>query len=329
MADTDEQLRAKVDQAMIYAPSKWRSQVGRIATAYAKAYQTQTVVLASIERRKRLEAEFATWLISLILPSLVGGFLGAIVAGKGKQAIDAITDQASKFRWSVAFDTTKTIVSDLAKAEVRVAYQSLFETSGWRPSSISPVEFMSQAQTGIDDFVTAAADALNNSKIGRTTYTYRDILTSLYYGPFIREAPEIQDLWTVDELAPMLEVFLWVDWANHRDTEYWLKRISDVTESHPRGSNLDKEHLQFELDAKELKDLNPILERFDRCGVQREYVTQGMPDQRGYRFLNILWVRQLGVHYRGSLLGDLLERRTHPGHIPVPVSRRPRSYRVM
>jgi hypothetical protein len=328
MADTDEQLRAKLDQGMIYAPSKWASHALRVADAYAKAYATQAKVLKDIEAKKRAEAELASFMISLILPSVVGGFLGAIIAGKSKQAIDLISDQASKFRWGVAADVAKTVASDMAKAEVRLTYEYLHRSSGWEPSSISPTEFLTHVQGSIAEFVTAAADAMNNAKTGRSKYNYRDVVSALYYGPFIREAPEIQDLWEVSDLAPVLEVFLWVEWANHRDTKWWLDRIMRVTEKHD-VSPTSPEGMATLVAAAELKDLNPILERFDRCRVPRQFITQGMPDLNGYRFLNILWVRHLAPRYKGTLLGDLLDRLADNNNRNISVSRRPKSYPLM
>ena len=163
---------------------------------------------------------------------------------------------------------------------------------------------------------------MNESRVGRSDYSYRDVLVGLYYNPFIREAPESDDLWDVDELAGDLEVFLWVDWSKQRDTNYWLERINLVTESNVATPAVIAA-------AEELKTLNPVLERFDRCGVRREFITQGMTALGGYRFLNILWVRQLGRRYQGTLLGDLLERQAEGSNVPVPISRRPRSYPVM
>jgi hypothetical protein len=338
MADTNDQLRAKVNEAMIYAPSKWRSHVGRVVTAYTRAYETQEAVLKQIEARKRAETEFGTYLMSLVLPSVVGGFVGAMLAGQSKGMTDWLAEQARKFSWdtqaaktmgTVALDTYKTVVADSLKANVRLGYQSLFASSGWRPSSMSPTEFMSRATGGIDEFVTAAADAMNESRVGRGRHKYRDVLTGLYYSPFIQDAPESGDLWDVAELAPVMEVFLWVDWANHRDTAYWLRRISNVTEPHSGGSWMERRQLQLLMDAKELKELNPILERFDACRVNRDYITQGMPALNGYRFLDLLWVRRLAPRYRQTLLGDLLERLALQSRVPVPIFRRPKSYRLM
>ncbi len=64
-----------------------------------------------------------------------------------------------------------------------------------------------------------------------TAQKYRDQMFVLYNSPFIWNAPEEKDLdkWRKDLWRP-LEVFLWADWANHRDANYWIKRILAVTD---------------------------------------------------------------------------------------------------
>jgi hypothetical protein len=355
MAETDEQLRAKLDQAMIYAPSKWGAYVNRVAQAYAAAYQNQAAVLNQINAQKQAEAAFASFVVSVILPSLVGGFIGAIISGKGKQAIDALTSQSAKFKWGMAVDMTKTVASDMAKAEVRTEYQHIVDSSAWKPTSISPDAFQSAVQSSILEFMTAAADALNDSRKGRSKAKYRDVVSGLYYGTFVREAPETKDLWTVNELSPVLEIFLWVDWANHRDTKWWLERITRVTDGSSilgsldpddspieqlrKAKNVVADDLAFNRSASDVIALNPILERLVACKVNRDYITQGIanrssiapgiPALDGYRFLNILWVRHIAPHYTGTLLGELLQRLADKSKVPVPIYRRPRSYRLM
>ena len=119
-----------------------------------------------------------------------------------------------------------------------------------------------------------------------------------------------------------LEVFLWVDWAKRRDQAYWLERITHVTEPNTASPG------ELLLHAAELKRLDPILERLAGCGVKREFITQRMTAVDGSPFLNVLWIRQLGRHYRGTLLGDLLERQA--GDVDaLPFSHRPSSRPVM
>jgi hypothetical protein len=321
---SDRELRANVDQGLIVAPDKWRAHLLHIANAYEKAYNNHSTVLHGIEQQQRAEAELATFMASLILPSLLGGFVGGLISGKAKPALDAITDQASKFRWSVAVDVAKTVASDMAKAEVRIVYQKLIETSGWRPTSISPLAFLIKEESSVAEFMTAIGDAMNNSRMGRGAVSYRDVLTGIYWSPFIRQAPETEDLLDVDLLARALEVFLWVDWAKHRDVDYWRTRISTVLG--PRDSSLAGGTL-YDVYAHELKQLNPILERMDSCGVRREYITQGMSVD-GYRFLDLIMLGKLGPQYQGKLLGDLIEG-LNGGDPQFSMSRRPKESEIM
>ncbi len=238
------------------------------------AYNNQTIVLRSIKLRQRAEAEFATFLLSLVLPSVVGGFVGAIVSGQGQKVVRQLAEHSSKYRWGMAFDVVKTVTSDMAKAEVRIVYQHLLDSGGWESSSISPTEFLSNVQGSIAEFVAAAADSLNASRLGRSPHKYRDVLSGLYYSSFIRDAPEISDLWSVSELAPALEVFLWVEWANRRDTKYWVDVISRVTEVHGSGFS---ERMKTFPDAAKVMELNPILERLDLLRVGRASISRRDP----------------------------------------------------
>jgi hypothetical protein len=141
-----------------------------------------------------------------------------------------------------------------------------------------------------------------------------------------RSAPEYKDLWEPDDLSTVLEIFLWADWANHRDTKYWVKRLTDVvTTDEITPSNFRR----FGADFKEITDLNPILDRLDDLGVDREFDSEGVPAAKGYRILNILWLRNLAPHYKGTVLGDLLGQLAQRGSVSVPTDRRPRSYPLM
>lgn len=82
MSLSDTQLRANINEAMIFAPAKWSAHVLRIAQAYEAAYKCQSDVLEDIAAKRRIEAEFASAMVSIVLPSFVGGFAGTIINGK-------------------------------------------------------------------------------------------------------------------------------------------------------------------------------------------------------------------------------------------------------
>lgn len=58
----------------------------------------------------------------------------------------SLASRGAKFGWGVALDTAKTVASDPTKAEVRGIYQKLMESSGWKPTSISPAEFLASVK---------------------------------------------------------------------------------------------------------------------------------------------------------------------------------------
>ena len=157
----------------------------------------------------------------------------------------------------------------------------------------------------------------------------------LYNSPFIWNAPTETDLnkWRRELWRP-LEIFLWADWANHRDTQYWLRRIVTVTDG-----------IIAEDYETELADFDPILARLSECRVPTHYITQTVPShhitvgdnamlmQSARPFLNILWVRNLASHYQNTFLGELLTR-IQPGSGapptgPANLSLRPGAYRLM
>lgn len=304
MSESDESLRAKVDQAMIYAPPAWLAQATRIAEAYAAAYEYQRTTLKQIEEQIRQERELALAMLNLILPSFIGGAVGAVFAGKGRELVDGLATAGAKFWGTAAVDTGKTIISDAYKSVTRLALDKYVVpvASSWEPSAISPAEFLASVQGAIYVYITAVKDGLNRSKLGKTLpITHRQYLESVYYGPFIRFAPESEELWPKYQLTKAMEIFLWAHWAHRRDTKYWLKNIGYASESGITAAGIIPEARA----SQELQRLDPILERLKICGVPESYVTQPNKDIGG-RFLNILWVRHLDQKYPGTLLGTLL-----------------------
>lgn len=332
MSDIAE-ARKKLDSALFYAQSKWESQVSYIVEAYYKAYNNQKLTLEQVEQLKNTPSSYAEFLVPIVLPALLGGFAGAMVAASAKGVIDA-TVGAVKVGATIAAETTKTVVADTYKAEVKLVYESLIETSGFKPTSTQPGEFAEQAKRKISLFVAAAADALNDSyrndqqKTGKKP-SYFDVVMGLYNSPFIWNAPRVDEMWTVDELAPVLELFLWADWSRHRDVPWWTVRIMTLTSSMTDVSREGQVAYANYIEAsKSVKMLNPILERMDKCKVNRAYVTQGIFFENGYRFLNPLWIKNLGNHYKNSLLADLING-LDPKKKGFSIEKRPHTYKLM
>ena len=334
MSESDDSLRAKVDQAMIYAPSAWLAYVTRIANAYATAYDYQKKVLTDIENQIRAERELGLLLLNMILPSIVGGAVGAIFAGKGRELVDGLAKSSSKFWATVGVDVGKTVLSDGYKTMVRTAINTYAAPAvgSWEPAGISAAAFTAGVLGAVFEHVTTVKDRLNRSKLKQIpNVSYRDYLNSIYYGPFIRLAPEMEELPSPFLLAKAMEIFLWSSWAWRSDTEYWLKRVLALTE---KGwvetgfweNGMTKEVVMF----VEVKHLDPILARLKLCGVAESWVTQSAVDIGGRRFLNILWVRQLDTKYRNTLLGNLLfQLKLSPNSASVDPFPAPRSMRLM
>ena len=331
MSESDDSLRAKVDQAMIYAPSAWLAYVTRIAKAYAAAYDYQKNVLKDIENQIRAERELSLLLLNMILPSIVGGAVGAIFAGKGRELVDGLAKSGSKFWATVGVDVGKTVLSDSYKTVVRTAINTYAAPAvgSWEPAGISAAEFTAGVQGAVFEHVTTVKDRLNRSKLKQIpNVSYRDYLNSIYYGPFIRLAPEMEELPSPVLLTKAMEIFLWSRWAWRSDTKYWLNRAQTLSEKGWENGmdGLMKEVSMFD----EVKQLDPILERLKLCGVAESWVTQSAVDIGGRRFLNILWVRHLDTKYRNTLLGNLLfQLKLSPNSASVDPFPAPRSMRLM
>lgn len=333
------ELRSHLEEAHNSARDKWGAYLSDLALAYWDAYQHVNDTLQKIAALRKARIEQAQLFWSVILPAVAGGFLGGVVSLKLKSVLQ---ESGIKFvEHSLLVDAGKTVTSDVAKyttRQIEAAYKDAVDANPWKPSSVELAKFAEILRNQLTHFMVDIDDALIASQKPHASPNYRDLMFVLYNSPFIWNAPENKDLngnkWKTDLWRP-LEVFLWADWANHRDTEYWLKRVLGVT---------DDEYAPDEDYDEELMEFNPILDRLSDCNVPLQYVTQPIRSYRitvgdtrqtrqAHRFLNILWVRHLASHYQNTLLGELLTR-IQPGTGakptgPANLSLRPGSYRLM
>ena len=333
---TNTEWRTELEKAHNSARDKWGAYLSDLALAYWDAYKNVSNTLQAIEALRKSKEQQAQLFWSVILPAVAGGFIGGIVSLRLKAVL---SESGIKFvEHSLLVDTGKTVASDLSKygtRQIEAAYQGAVDANPWKPASVDPAQFaeilrntMSHSMVQIDDALIASQKSSPQS--------YRNQMMVLYNSPFIWNAPDESDLvkWKAELWRP-LEVFLWVDWANHRDTQYWLKRIMGVTDSDYSGdSDYDEE----------LWELNSILDRFKECRAPAQYVTQSVRSHRhtvgdsvqtrtAHPILNILWVRHLASHYQGTFLGELLKR-IPPGGVAqrpwsVNLGLRPGSYKLM
>jgi hypothetical protein len=331
---TNAQLRTYLEQGHSSARDKWGAFLSDLALAYWDAYKHVDDTLKGIEALKKARIEQAQLFWSVILPAVAGGFLGGLVSLKLKPILQ---ESGIKFvEHSLLLDTGKTLTSDVAKyttRQIEGAFKDAAEANPWKPSSVEPAKFAEILRNELLHTMLKIDDGLIDAQKS-TSQKYRDQMFVLYNSPFIWNAPEEKDLdkWRKDLWRP-LEVFLWADWANHRDTKYWIKRIMAVT---------DDKYSPDEDSDQELADFNSILGRLGECKVPMEYITQHVASYRyrigdsmftreAHPFLNILWVRHLASHYQNTLLGTLLTR-IQPGNRAadaVDLSLRPGSYRLM
>jgi hypothetical protein len=327
---SNTELRNHLEKAHSSARDKWGAYLSDLALAYWDAYKHVDETLKNIEALKKARIQQAELFWSIVLPAVAGGFLGGLVSLRLK---DVLKESGLKFiEHSLLIDTGKTVTSDVAKYETRKKLQQAVDANPWKPASIDPAQFGEILRGQLLHFMVRIDDQLIDQK----SPNYRDTMLVLYNSPFIWNAPEEKDLvkWKENLWRP-LEVFLWADWANHRDTQYWLKRILAATDKDlPWDDDYDTE----------LMDFNPMLDRLIQCNVPRNFITQ---DVRSYRytlgdtrqtrsqhpFLNILWLRHLAPHYKDTLLGKLLTL-IAPGGIrgptaPADLSLRPGSYPLM
>ena len=312
---TNTEWRTHLEQAHNSARDKWGAYLSDLALAYWDAYKNVNSTLQGIEALRKFKEQQAQLFWSVILPAVAGGFLGGIVSLRLKAVL---SESGIKFvEHSLLIDTGKTVTSDLAKygtRQIEAAYQGAVDANPWKPSSVDPAQFaeilrneLLHSMVKIDDGLVASEKSSSQS--------YRNQMIVLYNSPFIWNAPEEQDLakWRRELWRP-LEVFIWADWANHRDAQYWLKRIMGVTDG-----SVDSDY------DEELWEFNPILDRFRECRVPLQYITQTVPryrhtvgdtvqTQAAHPILNILWVRYLASHYQNTFLGELLKR-IQPGGV--------------
>ena len=332
------EFRAHLEEAHNSARDKWGAYLSDLALAYWDAYKNVDKTLQGIGAFTKSRAEQAQLFWSVILPAVAGGFLGGLISLRMK----AVLESSGVIRFvpqNVVVDAAKTVTSDYAKYKTRqieAALQGAVDANPWKPSSVDPAQFAEILRNELLHAMVRIDDGLIASKKSGVSQIYRDQMLVLYNSPFIWNAPEEKDLdkWRRELWRP-LEVFLWADWANHRDTKYWLKRIMGVT---------DDTYAPNEDYDEELSDFNSILNRLTECKVPSQFITQHVPSYRfrvgdvvqtrpAHPFLNILWVRHLASHYRNTFLGELLTR-IQPGGGSQPtvqanLSLRPGSYDLM
>jgi hypothetical protein len=334
---TNTQLRTELEKAHNSARDKWGAYLSDLALGYWDAYKNVSKTLRGVEALNKARVEQGQLFWSVILPAVAGGFLGGIVSVKLKAAF---AETGIKFiEKSVLVDTGKTVASDLAKystKQIEAAFQGAVDGNPWKPSSVDPAQFGEILRNELLHAMVGKDDDLIASETSRASQNYRKQMFVLYNSPFIWNAPTEKDLvkWKTELWRP-LEVFLWADWANHRDTMYWTKRIKNVT-TDPGGVDQDYDD--------ELKIFDPILDRLTECKVPQQYITQtvrayqymyidGGTTRSAHPFLNILWVRDLASYYQNTFLGELLTRiqpgRGAPPTAPANLSLRPGTYRLM
>ena len=344
---TNNELRFHLDQAHNSAVEKWGAYLSDLSLSYNDAYRNVANTLDNIKALKKSRQEQVALFWSLILPAVAGGFLGGVVSLHMK----AIADKAGTVKFlstNVKIDTTKTVVSDVAKyttKQIGAAYQEAVDANPWKPTATDPAKFGETLKNELLHFKVGISDALIASQKPHSSIKYKDLMFILYNSPFIWNAPEEKELakWK-GELWRPLEVFLWADWANHQDTKYWLRRIMNVADAETiaRSKRMGYENSMKAEYERELIDLDQILDRLvTKCRVPPEYVTQLMPNYAtkwiprsanikvGDRpFLNVLWVRDLAGRYQHTLLGELLTRLQN-GKAPADLTVRPGAYRLM
>ncbi len=331
---TNTQLRTELEKAHNSARDKWGAYLSDLALAYWDAYKNVDTTLKGIEALKKARAEQGQLFWSVVLPAVAGGFLGGIVSLKLKPILK---ESGIKFiEHSIMLDTGKTLTSDVAKyttKKIEAAFKEAVDENPWKPTSVDPAQFAEILRNELLHSMVKIDDGLIASQ--KSSQNYRNQMFVLYNSPFIWNAPTETDLnkWRRELWRP-LEIFLWADWANHRDTQYWLRRIVTVTDG-----------IIAEDYETELADFDPILARLSECRVPTHYITQTVPShhitvgdnamlmQSARPFLNILWVRNLASHYQNTFLGELLTR-IQPGSGapptgPANLSLRPGAYRLM
>jgi hypothetical protein len=336
---SNKELRDNLEHAHNSARDKWAAYLSDLALGYADAYKMVSGALKGIEAVEKARAEQSAALWSVILSGVAGGFLGGVVSLRLKPVL-----QQSGFafvRSAVTLDTAKTVTSDVAKFETKqivAVYKEAVDTNPLKLPAADPAQYWQILNNELLHNLVKIDDAFIETQRS-APQVYRNQMFILYNSPFIWNAPKDEDLekWR-GKLARPLEVFLWADWANHLDTQHWLKRIMVLTDGdkEARGMGFDRTGMYL----RDVNDLAPVLDRLVACNVPLQYISQHTPGHyvRGmYRpehlFLNPLWIRLLASRYQDTFLGELLTR-IGPGigaaqKVGANLSLRPGSYNLM
>ncbi len=321
--DLDKTARAKkatLDSLLASRARAWDGYFDGLSLAYIEAHKQHAKTLNDIKENIRNQQEFLkSVVLGVLIPSMVGGGMAALVADKGAALTKAMVEVATKRQAMLAtfaVGGASTITEDLVKLEVGNAIAGLAVAPGseWDSAGATPIEFFIKLRKMVNDYSTDTTHAVERGKY-LPIHEYIALLDAHLLSPFIQNAPmDTSILYSDKELAPIMEIFLWVVWARGRETKYWLTQITRATEPDNRGfvgklvdAGLKDEDALNRVRAYDaVRQLHPILERLRACGISSDLITQGLAGKTDHRILNILWVRLLGQKHKDSLLGDLV-----------------------
>jgi hypothetical protein len=299
----------------------WDGYFDGLSLAYLDAHTRHTDTLARIKERIRNQHEFLkNILIGVLLPSMVGGGMAALVADKGKALTERLLPVATRRQALLAsfgVGGVSTITEDVVKQEVSGAVSGLTPQPGaeWDDAGESPLKFFIKFQKMVNDYATDVTRSVELARDSGLVDRYVDTVNAHLLSPFIQNAPMDTDVrHNSEDLARVFEVFLWVVWARNRDVKYWTTQIQLAQQPADRGLlrsiwdgiTQDDDALDQVKARDAVRQLNPILDRLVELGIPEVEVTQGVEWARRGRMLNILWVRWLGRKHPDTVLADLV-----------------------
>jgi len=298
----------------------WDGYFDGLSLAYIDAHTQHTATLSAIKEKMRSQQQFLrNVVLGVLLPSLVGGGMAALVTDKGAAVTKLLLPVATKRQAMLAsFATggTATITKDLVKQELAGALSQLVPQPGaeWDAVGDSPIKFFIKLRKMVNDYTTEVTRSVESAR-DSTLDDYVNTVNAHLLSPFIQNAPmNTEILFSSKELAPIFEIFLWVVWARDRNVKYWRTTIGLANELETRsfvgkvwdGVTQDQHALDVVKARDAVMQLDPILARLVACGINQMEVTQGAGFDRNRRILNILWVKLLGNQHQSSLLSDLI-----------------------
>jgi len=276
MADTEHYLNDMRSTTLEFA-RKWSIVAGHMKLAYSKAYQHQQKFLndikASIEEKKKKEEAMMTFTLGLLTGGIVGPIADRVVKKfmKGgelstlKDVAGTVVHDSLLTEWTGdAFKTLVKAGDDKLRALGVDNLKSQVATAGFEPAGMTPDDYGTSLQLGIDERADAMSDiarVIHREYSGISPAVAEEVNKIFLSSPFFTDVPkkELKE----DDVQRSAELMLWIAWGKLRDVEYW-----------------DKQKALYLYSFSEVWDWAPLLAEITRLGGSAKQIK--VPSVKGW-----------------------------------------------